>query len=310
MFRPEGVYPAMLTPFNDDGTPNLPELRRISEFGIQKGLMGLFPVSSIGEGVHMSFEEKCACMDAVIGQAAGRVPVTPGVVASTPQESVRLAAHAAKAGASGVVLTPPFYYKPGQPVVERFFEYIIERVELPVILYNIPMFASPVGYDTVKRLVRYKNVVGMKDSSGSLVDFLHFMDKIRIAGESTNMLTGREEMLLSTLVMGGKGCMTATAGILPEVMVGIWDKYHAGDMEGARKLQEAVLVIIRTMFAVEIPVGFKLAMELRGFKMGPPRLPLSHADAFQVTTVRSRLRVVLEPLLKSIGAETRWTEDA
>ncbi len=301
MFRPQGVYPAMLTPFDADGRINESELRRLTEFSIEKGLHGLFPVSSVGEGIHMSFEEKCRCMDIVVDQAAGRVPVTPGIVASAPDECARLAHHAEDLGCPAVVATPPYYYKPGPAMVERFFETILENSDIPIILYNIPLFVQPLDYDTVKRLCRYEKVVGMKDSSGSMVDFLHFKDKIKIAGEDISMLSGREEMLLPTLVMGGRGCMTASAGIFPEIMVGIWDHYHAGNMDEARRLQESLLVLIRTMFAVPLPVGFKLGLEIRGFDMGPPKLPLSHADAFQVTTVRSRLKMLMEPVLAEFG---------
>lgn len=301
MFRPQGVYPAMLTPFANDGHVNESELRRLVEFSIDKGLHGLFPVSSVGEGIHMSFEEKCRCMDIVMDQVGGRVPVTPGIVASAPEDCIRLAHHAQDLGCAGVVATPPYYYKPAPPMVERFFETILEQTDIPLILYNIPLFVQPLDYDSVKRLCRYENVVGMKDSSGSMVDFLHYKDKIKIAGEDISMLSGREEILLPTLVMGGRGCMTASAGIFPEVMVGIWDSFHAGDMNEARRLQESLLVIIRTMFAVPLPVGFKLGLELRGFDMGPHKLPLSHGDSFQVSTVRSRLRMVMEPVLAEYG---------
>ncbi|WP_272699401.1 dihydrodipicolinate synthase family protein [Desulfovibrio sp. Fe33] len=301
MFRPEGIYPALLTPFDEDHRINETELRRIVEFCIQKGLDGLFPVSSVGEGLHMSFEEKCRCMDIVMDQVAGRIPVTPGVVASTPDESARLARHAGSLGCPAVVGTPPYYFKPGVAMVERFFETIVEKGDVPLILYNIPLFTQPLDYDMVKRLSRYEYVVGMKDSSGSMVDFLHFMDKIAIAGEDISLLTGREETLLPCLVMGAKGSMTAMAGIFPEIMVGIYDAWKRGDMDEARTLQKSMLVLVRTMFAVPFPVGFKLGLELRGFNMGPPLMPLAHGDAYQLSVVRSRLQMLMRPLLENYG---------
>ena len=301
MFRPQGVYPAMLTPFDSDGRINEGELRRLTEFGIERGLHGLFPVSSVGEGIHMSFDEKCLCMDIVADQAAGRVPVTPGIVASTPQECARLAAHAESIGCAAVVATPPYYFKPGPGMVERFFQTIIDGTGLPLILYNIPLFVQPLGYDTIDHLCRNVRVAGMKDSGGSMVDFMHFSDVMRRAGSEAHMLTGREEMLLPTLMMGGSGCMTATAGIFPEIMVGIWNSFQAGDIDEARRLQEMVLVLIRAMFAVPLPVGFKLALELRGFHMGPPRLPLSDADKKQVTKVKALLGTLMEPVLAGFG---------
>ena len=301
MFRPQGIYPALLTPFDEEFRVNETELRRLLDFNIERGLNGIFPVSSVGEGVHMSFEEKCRCMDIVVDQVNGRVPVTPGVVASMPSESVRLAKYAASIGCEAVVVTPPYFYTPGGAMVEHFFETIIEKTDIPIILYNIPLFTSPLDYDMVKRLCRYEMVVGMKDSSGSMVDFMHFMDKIAIAGEDIAMLTGREETLLAALLMGAEGCMTATAGVFPEIMVGIYKAWQQGDLEKALALQRSILVVIRTMFAAPFPVGFKLALELRGIKMGPALLPLSPADSYQTHTVRSRLRMLMEPLLAEYG---------
>ncbi|MBE0582782.1 MAG: dihydrodipicolinate synthase family protein, partial [Desulfofustis sp.] len=156
MFRPQGIYPALLTPFDDEFRVNEAELRRLLDFCIERGLDGIFPVSSVGEGVHMSFTEKCRCMDIVVDQVNGRVPVTPGVVASMPAECVQLARHAASIGCQAVVVTPPYFYKPGGAMVERFFETIIEQSDIPIILYNIPLFTSPLDYDTVKRLCRYE----------------------------------------------------------------------------------------------------------------------------------------------------------
>lgn len=297
MYRPEGIYPALLTPFDDDHKVNEAELRKLIDFCIDRGLNGIFPVSSVGEGIHMDFDEKCRCMKIVVDQANGRVPVTPGVVASAPGECVRLAQYADSIGCAGVVVTPPYFYKPAGAMVEKFFETIIEETDIPIILYNIPLFTSPLDYDMVKRLVRYPNVVGMKDSSGSMVDFMHFLDKIAIAGEDISMFTGREETLLSCLLMGANGCMTATAGIFPEIMVGIYEAWKEGDLDKALELQKLILVVIRTMFAAPFPIGFKLALELRGIKMGPPLIPPSAADTFQINTVKSRLKMLIEPMI-------------
>ena len=165
-------------------------------------------------------------------------------------------------------------------MIEKYYESIIDSTGLPVILYNIPLFTQPLSYDVVKRLSRRKNVVAMKDSSGSMVDFVHFMDKVRIAGEDIAFLTGREETLFPCLMMGGKGCMTATSGVLPEIMVGIYNAWKHSDYDKARELQSIIPLFVRTMFALPLPLGFKVAMEIRGFQMGPPRQPLSDAEQF------------------------------
>jgi len=300
MFKPEGIYVAMLTPFKQDGRIHEQEMRRMVDFQIEKGVDGLFPVSSVGEYIHMTCEEKVALMEMVHDQAKGRVAITPGVGSSQPADSIFLAEKAREIGCDAVVIAPPYFFPLSQNMIEKYFETIIDAVDIPVILYNIPLFTQPLGYDLVKRLARRPNVVGMKDSSGSMVDFLHFMDKIRLVEEEMNFLTGREETLLPCLMMGGKGCMTATSGILPEAMVEIYQRFLSGDYETARKQQFSILLAIRSMFALPFPLGFKVAMEMRGFEMGPPKQPLSDADQFQFKTMKVRIQKVLQPIIERL----------
>ncbi|MCP4577411.1 MAG: dihydrodipicolinate synthase family protein [Deltaproteobacteria bacterium] len=301
MFKPEGVYVAMLTPFKQDGRIHEQEMRKMVDFQIQNNVSGLFPVSSVGEYIHMTREEKVALMEMVHDQAKGRVPVTPGVGSSHPEEAIFLAEKAKAIGCDGVVIAPPYFFPLSQNMVEQYFETIIHAVDIPVIIYNIPLFTQPLNYDLVKRLARKPNVVAMKDSSGSMVDFLHFMDKVRLEKGEMNFLTGREETLLPCLMMGGKGCMTATAGILPEVMVEIYQCFLSKEYERARELQFSILQVIRKMFALPFPLGFKIAMEMRGFNMGPPKQPLSDADQSQFNRMSLNIQKALEPIIEQIN---------
>ena len=305
MFKPEGVYVAMITPFKEDGSLNDGEMRKIVDFQIEKGVDGLFPVSTCGEYIHMTREEKVQLMEVVYDQARGRVPVTPGIGGSHSAESIYLAEKAKEIGCNAVVIPAPHVIPLSQDMIETYYETIIDAVDIPVILYNIPMFTQPLSYDVVKRLSRRKNVVGMKDSSGSMVDFLHFMDKIRLVGEDMNMLTGREEMFFPCLTMGAKGCMTAVSGILPEIMVDIFEAWKAGDYEAAREHQFSFLFAIRGMVALPFPMGFKAAMETRGFKMGPPKQPFSDAEQFKFKTMKSRIDKVMAPIVEKLEKRSR-----
>jgi len=305
MFKPEGVYVEMLTPFSADGTVNETELRRMVDFLIEAGVHGLFPVSSVGEFIHLTREEKVRMMEIVVDQNRGRVRVTPGVGSSHPSESIYLAEKAKELGCDAAVIAPPYYYPLSHEMIEKYFETIIDAVDIPVILYNIPLFTQPLNYDVVKRLSRRRNVVGMKDSSGSMVDFMHFMDKIRLAGEEMNFLTGREETFLACLTVGGKGCMTATSGILPEIMVGIYNAWKEGNYDRARELQFSILLAVRAMFAMPFPLGFKVALETRGFEMGPPKQPLSDAEQFKYGTVKARIEKVMNPILENLKQPAR-----
>jgi 4-hydroxy-tetrahydrodipicolinate synthase len=305
MFKPEGVYVAMLTPFTEDGSINEAEMRRIIEFQIESGVHGLFPISSVGEFIHMSQQEKVRLMGVVVDQSRGRVRVIPGVGSTNPADSIYLAKKAKEIGCDGVVIAPPYFYPLSQEMIEKYFETIADAVDLPITLYNIPLFTQPLSYDVVKRLSRRRNIVAMKDSSGSMVDFLHFMDKIQLIGEDMNVLTGREETLLPCLMMGGKGCMTATSGILPEIMIGIYEEWKKGNYDQAKELQFSILLVIRAMFALPFPLGFKVALETRGFKMGPPKQPLSDAERFKFKTMKTRIEKIMNPMLERLKKRSK-----
>ena len=195
------------------------------------------------------------------------------------------------------MVAPPYFYQLSQENIEKYFETIADAVDIPIVLYNIPLFTQPLSYDVVMRLARRHNVVAMKDSSGSMVDFLHFMDKIQSIGEDINMLTGREETLFACLMVGGKGCMTGISGILPEIMIGIYDAWKAGEYDKAKKLQFSILPAIRAMFSLPFPLGFKVAMETRGFVMGPPKQPLSDADQPKLNTMKTEIEKIMNSIL-------------
>ena len=133
------------------------------------------------------------------------------------------------------------------------------------------------------------------------------MDKIKIAGEDINVLTGREETLFPCLMVGGKGCMTATSGILPEIMVDIYEAWKKQEYEEARQLQTSILLILRTMFALPFPLGFKLAMEMRGFKMGPPKQPLSDAERFKYRNIKTRIEKIMKAILEKLAKDRKAT---
>jgi len=303
MFKPYGIYSAMLTPFKEDGNINEPVLRKMVDFMIAKGLHGIFPVSTSGEFTHMSFDQAVEVMEIVIDQNAGRVKITPGVSSTCAENSIKLAQKAKELGCDGVVICPPYFYTISDEDIEKHIETVADAVDIPVILYSIPLFAPPISRDVATRLCKKPNIVGMKDSSGSMVEALHYMDMANAEGADINFLVGREDMLAPALMMGAKGCMSACAHILPEIIVGIWDAYHANDWEKAKRLQFAILPLIRVMFSVPFPAGFKFALEVRGFEMGPLKQPFGTSSTKQLSAAKDDIRSQISSLLKLIVAE-------
>ena len=296
-YKPEGIAPAMLTSFNDDGSINEEVQTDIVDFCIDSGCKMLFAVSSVGEFIHMETEQTCELMRIVKKAAKGRVPVLAGVTASHIEKSIDLAKHAQEIGCDAIVCSPPYYYTVTQEIIERHYEMLAEAVpNLSIVMYNIPLFSTPLSYDLVKRVSTIPNVVAMKDSSGSLVDMLHFMDKVRLIGSDINFLSGREENIFSATMLGGKGAMVGTATIFPEIHVKIYNSTLAGDYDTARNLQYAICLAVRTMFSVPFPLGFKAALEVRGFKMGPPKAALTETDKIKTEACKKRLQTILAEL--------------
>lgn len=299
LLRPSGVISAMLTPWHE-GKPDLNTLREIAEFQITGGLTALFPVSSVGEAGYMTFEQKCAVIAAVVGQADGRVPVWAGIPATTPEESIELAHAAERAGASGVVLMPASFYHYDAPRHAQYFGQIASAVKLPLCLYNIPFFADPLSAETVAELAAHPNIVGIKDSSGDAVGFMKMMATCPQIDPDFALMTGREEFFYASLCTGGKGSVTGTAGVLPEVMRRIYDLFTANHLQEALELQLAAIPVMSMMASLPFPQGYKLAMSLRGFNMGENKVPLTEQIKQQIEMLRGPLHKEITSLLSKI----------
>ena len=300
MFKPEGVCVAMILPYNEDGSINKEELKKLLDFQIDNGVHGFLPLGSIGEFIHLSKEEKINVIEIVVETVNERAYVIPNIGSSHPKQSIELAFEAKKLGCSGVLIAPPYYYKLSNDMIEKYFEEIIDAIDMPVVLYNIPIFTQPLHYNVVQRLSRRKNVVGIKDSSGSMVDFLHYMDNVRLIGGDINFMTGREETFFASLMMGAKGSITGIAAILPEYMVGIYNHWKQRNYEKAYQLQISILEVIRAMNGLPFPMGFKAALEVREFKMGPPRQPFSDTVQSKLNKHHTRIEKIMKPLLERI----------
>lgn len=296
MICPSGVFSAMLTPWQD-GKPDLAQLRKMVDFQIEGGLTGLFPVSSVGESGLMSFEQKCSVMETVITQAAGRVPVWCGIPASCAQESIALAKFAQDKGASGVVLMPPVIYRHSPDTIVTTMSQIINSTSLPVCLYNIPFFADPLTPAMVAKFAQLPNVVGIKDSGGNAVEFMQMLHLCGQVNPEFCVLTGREEFLYPSLKAGGRGCMTATSGVIPEVMSKIYSLTQQGEDEKAHKLQMAALPVMMMMASIPFPLGYKLGMELRGFDMGDSPFPATEETKEKARSTKILLEQALQQLL-------------
>lgn len=297
MYIPEGVIVAMLTPFDQEGRVNEVEVRKLVNFLIEKGVDGIFPVSSCGEYVHLDMAERKYLIDIVVDEARGRVDVIPGTGATCYSKSIELANYAKDKGCSAVVLHGPYFFKNTEEVVESHLRKVAESVDIPIFLYNIPFFANEVTPQIAERLCSMPNVVGIKDSSGNMVNVMNLLEMTRKVNPNFKVLVGAEEIMLPSLFMGGNGCMTATAGIMPEFMVGMYKAFNNKNFNLAYNLQFAILPLIREMKSVNFPQGFKEALSARGINMGPPKMAYPKSTLDKIADLRVRLEMEMADLL-------------
>jgi len=297
MSLPEGTIVAMLTPFDDRGKVNEIEVRKMVNFFIDRGVDGIFPVSSCGEYAHTDMGERKLLIDIVMDEANGRTDVLPGTGATCYHQSIELARYARDKGCAAVVIHGPYFFQNSEEAVEGHLRKVAESVDIPIFLYNIPFFANEVTPAMVENLCNMKNVIGVKDSSGNMVNIMNLIEMTKKVDPDFRVLVGVEEIMLPSLLMGGRGCMTATAGIFPEFMTGIWRSFNNGNYNLARNLQFAILPLIREMKSVNFPQGFKEAMSLRGIDMGRPMMNYPRETLARIADLRERLKIEMTSLL-------------
>lgn len=303
MKKIEGIYPAMLTPYEANEI-NEEVFREMIDFGKKAQLTGFFPVSSVGDFACLSLEEKKKLIDVTASEVRGSHPIFPGVSSCDVNESIHLANYAAEKGCDGVIACPPFYYPINDTSLAEHFIRIARSIKIPLIVYNIPLFAPAISKKTFELLAPEKNIIGMKDSSGSIVEFLHFLDILGEREKDFYPFIGREEVFYAGLSLGAKGSMTASASLFPEAMVGIWNFFKKGEHEKAKDVQRSFLCAVRLFMSLPFPYGFRLAMEARGFKMGEGRQVLSKQDKEIVEKQRDPIKKATQEVLlklKEIG---------
>ena len=295
MFKPEGIYPALVTPFTDDGEKIDEErLRNLVNFCLELGVNGVVPCGTTGEFVNLTVEERKQVIKTVVDEVNGKVPVVAGTGASGTLEAVEMAKYAKDVGADAVLVVTPFYLKPTNRGVYQHYYTIASKVDIPLILYNIPQCTGVwLTWQMVEDLADVPNIVGLKDSSGELKYILAVLEKV---GDKINVMCGYDEVVLPALAAGASGAILASANVIPDVWVEIYKAVKEGDLERARELQLKVQKLARIITGSGA-VGTKEALNMMGIKVGPVRLPLSVGGELSYEN-REELRLELEKLGK------------
>ena len=269
MFR--GAIVAIVTPFKN-GKVDEAALRKLVEFQIKNGTDGIVPCGTTGESSTLSHEEHDRVIEVVIDAAKKRVPVIAGTGSNSTAEAIRLTRHAYKAGADGALMVCPYYNRPTQEGLYQHYKAIAEAVPIPIIVYNIPgRTGVNINPDTLARLAKIKNIVGVKEASGSIKQM---SDVIHLCGPKFDVLSGDDLFTLPLMAMGGHGVISVISNVAPADMAAMVDAFAAGDLKKARTLHYKMNPLIDALFVETNPTPVKAALAMMKKISYEVRLPL------------------------------------
>jgi 4-hydroxy-tetrahydrodipicolinate synthase len=293
--RLQGIFTPNLVPHGPNGEINEPELRRYVDWLIDKGVHGLYPNGSTGEFTRFTPEERRRIVAVIADQNRGRVPILAGAAEANVKETLAACEYYASLGVRAVAIVAPFYYKLSPASVYAYFREIGRNTPVDVTLYNIPMFASPIDVPTVRRLSEEcERIVAIKDSSGDIPHMIRMIQAVRPNRPEFSFLTGWDAALMPMLLIGCDGGTNASSGVVPEMTRKLYDLTLGGRLDEARRLQYDLVTLFDTMiYSAEFPEGFRAAVELRGFRMGRGRQPLSDEQQTDLATLSNTLQCLL-----------------
>lgn len=297
MYHPEGVYPAMPTPFRRNGDLDTSLLRELVDYFEGTGVNGLLVMGTAGEFAMMSEAERRMVVDLAMGSAR-KLEMIFNVGWASTRETISLARYVKDAGASAIIAVEPYFYHPTQEGMARHYLDIAEATDFPVIAYNIPSFAgNRLTPDIMDDFARDSRIAGLKDSGG---DAAALSDFIYRAPDGFSVLVGMDSLVSAGMALGAKGMAIGSASIAPEICVEMYRAMKSGNHCRAFELQRSLDHAIRAMQAGTFPAAIKYAMTYFGHPAGYVRAPLQElndAQRREVEMYLKNIRMMKEQLL-------------
>lgn len=282
-----GSVAALVTPFQDDGALDEESLRRLVRHQLDCGTHGISLGGSTGEPGAQSAAERIRAITVVAREVDDAVPFLPGTGSASLEETIAVTTAARDAGADAALVITPYYARPTQEALYRWYVTVAAAVpDLPIVIYNVPSrTAVDIAPETVARLFDdVENLVGIKETTA---DFAHFSRVIALAGRDLLVWSGIELLGLPLLALGGAGFITALAGIAPTATARMYDAWVAGDHETARDLHYGLHPLVDSLFVETNPAPLKWTLQQRGLIdsafVRPPLIALTDAGAARVT---------------------------
>ena len=284
----KGSIVALITPMHSDGIVDWETLDALVDWHIENGTHGIVPVGTTGESATLNPDEHCDVIKRVVGRVNGRVPVIAGTEANATAEAIYLTSQAKNAGADACLLVTPYYNKPTQEGLYQHYKRIAEAVDIPQVLYNVPgRTACDMLADTVARLCKLPNIIGIKEATGDLKRAQEIQDK---CDGDVILLSGDDATSVDLMLNGGDGTISVTANVAPRQMAEVADAAVAGDAEMANRLNAPLMALHERLFLEANPIPVKWALMEMGKISTGIRLPLTELSAEHHEPVRDALR--------------------
>lgn len=281
-----GAAVAIVTPFNEDGI-NYPELKKLIDFNIENGTDAIVIAGTTGESSTMTDDEHREVIKFTVEYVNKRIPVIAGTGSNDTMYALGLSKYAEEVGVDGLLLVTPYYNKTTQKGLIKHYTYIADRVNVPIILYNVPSRTGVnISLDSYVELAKHPNIVATKEASGDLSTIA----KIRSAcGDNLHVYSGNDDQIVPILSLGGKGVISVLSNVMPKEAHDICKLYFDGKVKESSDLQVKYLDLINALFIEVNPIPVKTALKLMGYNVGPLRMPLFDMEEKNLEVLRKEL---------------------
>ena len=271
IFTGSGV--AIVTPMNSDGSVNYDEYGRIIDFQIEKGTDAIIACGTTGESAVMDAKEHCEVIEYTIKRVDKRIPVIAGAGSNDTAFAATLSKEAQELGADALLSVTPYYNKTSQDGLVRHYNYIADRVDIPIILYNVPSRTGcNIRPETYAKLCKHPNIKATKEANGDLSALVRTM---ALCGDELDVYSGEDSQAFAIAAMGGLGVISVFANVCPTECHEMMQKALDGDFKGSFEMQKKYIDLMEMLFSDVNPIPVKAAMNLLGWNCGACRLPLA-----------------------------------
>jgi 4-hydroxy-tetrahydrodipicolinate synthase len=292
-FKPEGVMPALVTPFTRDGDINEGGYREVIDYTIKKGATGVVALGTTGEFSYLRTEERKKMLKLTIEFVDGRVPIIAGTGQHSTRATVKLTKFAADVGCDAALVISPYFLRPTDKGYYEHYETVARKGNLPVLLYNIPQCTLGVlNSNVVLDLAELDNIIGIKDSSGSVPYVLELIQKLKGKME---VIIGADECFLSAVLAGSKAAIMASANVIPHIWLEIMTLAQNGKVEEAAELQRSTQTFARMVLKYGAAPPVKAALKMVGVNAGGSRMPLNSGGTL-TPEIKEEIRIELEKM--------------